>query len=111
MGNYILHDLYYNHKVTNEAIVPDVELFEWCISIIALHFKAGSSTISSKGGVARYVTTSTSISTLFHSKTAASVGGVLSMKSKRWWHQLGGGAMLHCGLYFSWYVLRRNLMI
>ncbi len=33
----------------------------------------------------------TSLSTLCHSKTLAPMCGVLSMKSRRWWHPLGGG--------------------
>ncbi len=79
---------------TTEAVVLIVESFEWSKGTIELNSKAVGSTISSIGVDTSSVTTSTSSSTLCHSKTLASMGGVLSMKSW-WWHPLGGGVMLY----------------
>ncbi len=73
---------------TAEAIVPIVKSFEWGRSIIALH---SIFTKTSIGVVSRSITISTSLSTLCHSKTMASVGGVTL------WHQGGGG--IHGGIY------------
>ncbi len=61
---------------TADAIVPVVELFEWCRGVIVLHSKAGGSAISFIGVVASFVITFTSLSTLCHSKTVASLCGV-----------------------------------
>ncbi len=83
-----------------EAIVPVVELLEWGRGTIALHSKGGSSTMSSINVVASYVITSMSLFTLCHSKTVASMGGVTSINSGRWWHPLGGGVVSKYKYFF-----------
>ena len=92
---------------TTEAIVPVVKSLEWSRDIVELHCKAGISTILSIGVVPSSVTTSMSFSILCDSKTA-SMGGVLFMKSRRWWHPLGVSVVGHLGSYSSWHVLWRK---
>ncbi len=89
---------------TAESIVPDIELFEWGRSTIALHSNAGGSTISCIFVYASSATVSMSLSNLYHSKTVDTASGVLPMKFKMWWYPLEGGVMLHCGLCSSWHV-------
>ncbi len=52
--------------------------------------------------------TSISLSTWYHFKTMVFLCGVVSMKSRRWWHTVRNGFVLHWKSGSRWYVLWRK---